>query len=179
MTVPPPRRLAINRKSPAPVISQTRRVMTASESNAPARSQTAPGMERVRSEAREVAIIWSLTDSPTSSAGERPHFWSPRRKKEARWQTALKVLFAVQFAQRLYCPCVLRVKFQRLLVVLNRQVLVAVVHISFAETVIDIPRFGIQLDIQLKNPDRICELVLSHQAVSRGVNEALGNIASQ
>src|SRR6516165_8124254 len=75
MTAPPPRRLAINRTSPAPVISQTRRVMTASENNAPARSQTAPGMERVRSEAREGAILWSLTDSPTSSAGERRSFF--------------------------------------------------------------------------------------------------------
>jgi len=57
------------------VISQTRRVMTASEINAPARSQTAPGMERVRSEAREGAILWSLTDSLTSSAGERRSFF--------------------------------------------------------------------------------------------------------
>jgi len=34
-------------------------------------------MERVRSEAREVAIIWSLTDSPTSSAGEQRSFLFP------------------------------------------------------------------------------------------------------
>src|SRR6516165_275256 len=103
MAVPPPRRFAISRASPAPVISQTRSVTTASENNVPARNQTTPGMGRVRSESVEAAISLSLTELALSGAA--------RREEEARQQAVLNALFAAQFAQRLDCPCVLGVQF--------------------------------------------------------------------
>src|SRR6266576_3448969 len=82
-------------------------------------------------------------------------------------------LGGVEFPKHLDGTAVLRVSLQGLLIVGDRRGLVAVVHVTFREAVVDIAGLRIGLDIQLENTDRFLELFRANELVAQAVQFVL------
>ena len=72
-----------------------------------------------------------------------------------------------QFPQFLNPIRVARIQLERLLIVLDGEFLVAVVHVCFAEAVVGVIRLRVGLHAQLENLDRFPELLHVEQSIAK------------
>ena len=73
---------------------------------------------------------------------------------------------SVEFLKHLDGAAVLWVQLKRFLIVGDGLRLVAVVHVSLAEAVVDIARLRIDFDVELQNADRFLEFIGMNKSIA-------------
>src|SRR5580704_6172339 len=83
-----------------------------------------------------------------------------------------------QLLQHQHSIPILRIHLQRFFIIRNRQRLITVIHIALRQAVVNIPRPRISFHVQLKNTNRILELVVSDQLITQRIQFVFVKVVS-